>query len=1321
MLAMAFAAVVAGAFLPTATFAAEWFVSPDGDNSAAGTSEAAPWRTIQYAVTSASANDTIILLPGDYAEGSATTTVGGNSTSRVVIDKKLTIRSRDGRDKTRIVGAWDTTEYSDLPWGFGPNAVRCVWIDSTASGTRLEGITFYKGSVPAFASSSGGNTYGGGGGVLVNENATTATIVDCAFIDCQAFNGGGLCHSQQSTNVKAVRCLFRRCRGSKFGTAMRGGSAYNCVFDDNGRTRFKNGDQKVVTQMGNGGTEGAMSYPQYVVNCTFVNNDNYAIGTVVTTMRIYNCIFANNGYVTASTGVKTARAFSTSATYANCVSDISSITANNCTYVAFTTSSEVYSPFDGDYRLVADARSLTSGSATYLSYIPEEFRDTDFNGNARTTDGTVYCGAVQDVADAAASGVAVGYTADGDWYLDGEKLGIRSRTWKAAEGWPKPRHVKFVPADGNALVRFSFGGSTVWPLRDDSAWFTTTRAGQVQTVAATTTSNIFYADPVNGSDETGDGSEENPYRTLNKAVKKTTVNFVVRAKAGDYNEGGENYAGITNRVVVPQALAGVLRVVAVDGPEATFITGASATSGDTTHGTGPDAVRCIAVASTNAYYAAFQGFTLRDARTDGATASDAGTKTYGAAMYNSDPGAATNSLGTAHLLDCVITNCSGRRGGAIVGGSAIRCKFESCNSFNGGGGVLRFCDAVSSFFTNCGGSSQPFGPGASGYNCTLVADTMDSVYKGSYGTGYLYYCVTGERSGTFADINADATDANVKNTLYARLSASSTATFTTAVQENPLKLVDSASGDYRLASDSAGLYLASTSYMKSCMDIDGNPFLFDGTTYQAGCYASREGATLYVDAGNGSDANDGSSEASAFATLAAAMAAADYGDMVVALPGTYESGTMIQTLAQSGGSVEPSLPARVVVKIGVTLVSRDGAATTIIKGQASFDASAVADCGPGAVRGVFLCKNAVLRGFTVTGGATYLGSDSSATVNDYGGGVAAYAGMAGTDEEFNGLVENCVISNNAARAGGGGYYGTYCNCLFTANKLRIDKPGWAVSRAKLEGCFLYGNGISANHSTAYGCMLVNCTILGNQAGAAKGDGGTVRNENSTYRKRPMFNCIVESGYVKCDIATNCLFGSSVNMVQDTAIATNVVVAADLMLDANGVPLAGSPAIDAGDNALASAALLDGRDPAGTRRVLNGTIDVGAYEFNWGIPWGRAIGSKRLVIDDMPSGAAPSGGKLVFADGTVSMTWEKGQINAPYIYSVRVTGNGTLTVTVNGTVIGAYAATDGAKDLRFTSDLASNALQFTYVPGDGDTGGAELYGFTHVMGTIISFR
>ena len=137
-------------------------------------------------------------------------------------------------------------------------------------------------------------------------------------------------------------------------------------------------------------------------------------------------------------------------------------------------------------------------------------------------------------------------------------------------------------------------------------------------------------------------------------------------------------------------------------------------------------------------------------------------------------------------------------------------------------------------------------------------------------------------------------------------------------------------------------------------------------------------------------------------------------------------------------------------------------------------------------------------------------------------------------------------------------------------------------------------------------------------------------------------------------------------------------------------------------------------------MLNSTIDIGAFEYDWGVRWATKLG-RRITIDDMPPGAELVGNRLAFAEGTVLMTWEKGAINAPYIYNVRVTGNGTLTVSVNGETASSYTAADGAQELRFTSDLAANALPFVYVPGDGDTGGAELYGFSHTVGFTISFR
>ena len=1299
ILAAAFAVALV-ACLPIAVFAAEWFVSPSGNDSAAGT-EAAPFRTLTNAVARASANDIVTLLPGDHVEGFATTTVSGNSSkSRVVIDKKLTIRSKNGRasrDTTRIVGAWDTTEYADLPWGFGPNAVRCVWIAESGSGTRLEGITFANGSVPVW--NVQGNDIGGGGGVLVYQDSTTATIVDCAVVNCQGFNGGGICSTYQSAGrVKVVRTLFKRCRGSKFGQALRGGAAYNCVFDDNGYTCFKDGTSKVDGSCWRGG---AFSYAYAAINCTFVNNKSWGVGgDSIFSGGVYNCLFQKNG---EPSGICTEKVTGPKA---------GNVLGNAYLYNKF----EVISPFDGDYRLTSNADARNAGDATKVASIPEEFRGTDYYGNPLPSSGSIHAGAVQSALTGAASGVYIAkWTGDeeGTWFVGGEETPLVNGTWRGAEGWPAAFQMKFVPVEGRALVRYAQGASPVWPLRDDSVWITAKR-NQVQGVSPVTTANIFYADPVNGSDEAGDGSESNPYKTLNKAVKKTTVSFVVRALPGDYCSATEEYAGEKNRVVVPDTLAGDLRVVAVGGPENTFITGASDPSG-ASNGTGANAVRCIAVASTNAHYAAFQGFTLRDGR----TGPNATVPSQGAAIYNIDSD--YNNFDTALLLDCVVTNCSGNRGATVSGGSAYRCRFYDCKTFNSNGQcLLRYCSIVSSLFVGCGGKSQLFGNTAKGYNCTIygsVGDMPQSIYNNNGTKGYLYNCVSGRPSGT--DIGQEPTDDQLVNTLYCRMAASNPNTFTTAVKEEPLKLMDAAAGDYRLATDSAGLYLASADYLQSCMDIEGNPYLFDTGTgrYQAGCYATRVGVSLYVDAVNGDDANDGSSEADAFQTLAAAMAAADYGDTVLALPGTYDSGTMLQTLAQSGGDVEPALRSRVVVKNGVTLASRDGAAATIIQGAASTDAGATSGCGEGAVRGAFLCKNAVLRGFTVTGGHTLYGSTSSMTVNDYGGGVGGYYGASATDEEFSGLVEDCVITGNVACRGGGALFGTYRNCLFTDNALAMDKPGWAVARSRLEGCFFSGNGASGNHSAIYGCDVVNCTVLGGQAGNT----GVICNESGYQNRRAVLNTIVTTGKIKANVCTNCLFGSGVSNIFDSPRAFGNIVGAAL-LDGNGVPLAGSPAIDAGDNALASDELLAGRDPAGTRRVLNGTVDIGAYEYDWGVPWGRAIGGRRLVIDDMPSDATLSGGnELVFggAEVPVSMTWNKGVSLASYTFNAEVTGSGTLTVTANGAEVATLTAADGAQRLSFNSSLDDNALCFAY---DGvETDGVRLSAFNHQTPFMLFVR
>jgi hypothetical protein len=476
---------------------------------------------------------------------------------------------------------------------------------------------------------------------------------------------------------------------------------------------------------------------------------------------------------------------------------------------------------------------------------------------------------------------------------------------------------------------------------------------------------------------------------------------------------------------------------------------------------------------------------------------------------------------------------------------------------------------------------------------------------------------------------------------------------------------------------------------------------------------------VYVDAVNGSDSYDGSSSNVVSAavgpkkTLAAAMAVAEYGDTVIALPGTYDSKTMLPSQAQSCYTAAPTLPARVVVKGGVTLQSRDGAEATVIKGEASASSGCSDGCGDGAVRGVFLCAGATLRGFTVTGGRTLY--QTSGTIDVMGGGVCgAYDGTEGSAMQWRGLVENCVMSNNCARSGGGAQYGTYRNCLFLGNS--TYNLGAGLCRALAEGCVFKGNRSSIkNHSTLYLCKVVNCTILGGQDGASSTSGLVCNEGAATYL--PIFNTIVLGNY-KSGAMTNCYFltGAQNNAAVTPRESDNITGDASVV-DADGKPVAGAAVIDAGNNALAPAALLAGRDPAGVRRVLNSTIDIGAYEYDWGVPWGKAVGGKRLRFTDMPSDASLVDGALVWTGGTVEAAWADNGSDATYKLVASVSGNGTLAAAANGTAIGSVTPTSSPKTLSFSSALASNALVFDFAGG----GTASLSAFSHTAPMVLIVR
>ena len=679
--------------------AAEYFADAvNGNDANDGLTEATAKLSLKAALALADTGDTVTLLPGDYTNGVETTS---SSYSRGYINKQITLRSKNGRasrDVTRIVGKYDYEggTGNGKTGGMGDNCVRGLWVTAAAAGTVIEGISFVDCSAPFLTGSgdatSGGGIYFGYGG-YTSENADKLYVVDCAFIRCQATRGAGM------YGGTSVRCLFKSCRHTKYGAGQRAGSSYNSVFDD----------CHVVPGLGQDTmlTGGVLAYMRYIVNCTIINCEPRVV-TTGSVLSLHNCICQNNYDVALPQPV----------TF-NCVTDTSTMTSNSCAVSLVYATAEVWSPMDNDYRINKGAKAITTGSASWLAQIPAAYRDTDYYGNPRTTDGTVYCGAVQAVTDETGSGIAFRLAGQGGvWKVDDAPFNEGYRTWFQRTGWPFTVKVSFEPDSATrGIVRYYLSVTAYWPLQDDTVYLVPEEK-HVKTMNIIL-GDVVHVDPVNG-DDANDGSESTPYRTLQKAVTCTAETLVL-AHPGDYAEG-EAYWNGTNRVYVSTKKE--LRVKAVAGSASTFITGAAdpdpAIAND--YGLGSAAVRCIGVATNAA--CCFQGFTLRNGHA-GYNADNAGSDSvYGGALMNAYN---ITSFFNGTLADCVITNCVASRG-VVFGGALQRCRMTDCNVTKLG--LLRSCRAIASVFDGNPGGGLVVGQTASAYNCTFAANSCPVLASG---------------------------------------------------------------------------------------------------------------------------------------------------------------------------------------------------------------------------------------------------------------------------------------------------------------------------------------------------------------------------------------------------------------------------------------------------------------------------------------------------------------------------------------------------------------------------------------------------------------
>ena len=218
----------------------------------------------------------------------------------------------------------------------------------------------------------------------------------------------------------------------------------------------------------------------------------------------------------------------------------------------------------------------------------------------------------------------------------------------------------------------------------------------------------------------------------------------------------------------------------------------------------------------------------------------------------------------------------------------------------------------------------------------------------------------------------------------------------------------------------------------------------------------------------------------------------------------------------------------------LTLRSVNGALFTVINGE-------------GANRCASLTEGASLTGFTLTNGVDNTG---------YGGGGVWCAST-------NAFLTNCTLTGNwADYQGGGAYGGTLYNCALTGNS--AAGYGGGANGGTLHNCTLTGNSATYWGGGAYGSTLYNCILYFNTA---------VSGEN--YDAASILNYCCTTPLPTNGVANI----TSVPLFVDYG-------SGNLRLQTN------SPCINAGNNAYGSGTT----DLDGNARIVSGTVDIGAYEF-----------------------------------------------------------------------------------------------------------------------------
>ncbi len=581
----------------------------------------------------------------------------------------------------------------------------------------------------------------------------------------------------------------------------------------------------------------------------------------------------------------------------------------------------------------------------------------------------------------------------------------------------------------------------------------------------------------------------------------------------------------------------------------------------------------------------------------------------GGGMYNNSSSPVFNS--------CVISNNITLIDGGGIYNISSSPAFTNClisgNMAGGNGGGMYNYASSSPVLTNCtisgnrgandgGGIHNYDGSNPSVRNTIILGNSTGVVDNGTTSV-YSYSLVQG-LSNT-ANGNIDATGITAAVVFVNPVAAASAPT---------------TAGDYKLKIGSPAIDMGNNAVVTTATDIAGN-IRIQNTTVDLGAYESTPiPSVLYVNAA-ATGSNTGLDWTNAYTSFEDALAVANAStavDSILVAGGTYKP-----TNQQGGGARDATFA---ITKNGLRILggysstgngTRDIAANpTILSGgigvandslDNSYHVMVLANVPNSAT------DSLIIEGFTITDGNANVVSTISIngqTINRYTGG-----GIYSNAISSNVSLRQLMINDNNSVYGGGMY-----NLQSTLSLLNSVISN---NTANTYGAGVFNSQVSPT--------FINCNINSNNAGSFSSDGGGgMYNEGTSSLTPVIINSTITKNYgsgivnlvSEITVHNSIIFGNSggypfeeslfnsnvtYSLIETFTTSANnnidytTVTSADIFVNpANDFRLkAGSPAIDAGSNALVPSGI--STDVLGNDRIVGSVVDLGAYEYNAALP------------------------------------------------------------------------------------------------------------------------